>query len=282
MLKTLSYAVGVYLAALLFVNCGFLMAQKSARRVDNKSILREGRDCFYNNDFAYAKVGFYEYMKVEPNDSVGNLRAVLNFYFWLRHGQKVDAPKIVDNASYAEVLRLICEGHQKAESQKKGRTKEEIAFYLSIQSGLDSVRSLLEYGNGSSEARKSFKRAADEAIEADRLGSPYGTYLLGLMHYEIGRRVFYERWALDVIAGLRFQKNKGIAMIFSAQSGVPDEFTVDVWGSIFQIVALEDRKDIKKYLTPETTKSLHEFVVRYPKNENVEKYSLPGFLGKQR
>jgi hypothetical protein len=267
-----------YLAILLFAlfaNCGFLMAQNGARSVDSKLVLYNGLDCFYNNDFVCAKAKFYEYMKLEPSDSVGNARAVLNYYFCLRQEQKVDAPKIVDEDFRAEVFRLIKEGYDKAESQKKGKSGKDLGFYLAVQSELDSVKGLFEYGNGLPGAKESFKRAVDEAVESSRLGSAYGTYLLGLMHYKVGGRVFYERWALDIIAGLRFQKKKGIEMIFSAQPNFPKEFAADVLGSIFQIIALENRKDIEKYLTPEILKSLHEFTVEYPKNSNLRKYSFP-------
>lgn len=247
---------------------------KDKEAVNNSHfVLQEGLNCFCNTDYGCAKEKFSEYMKLEPDDSVGNWRAALNYYVWLRHEQKVDDPKLVDETSYKEILKLIQDGHEKAEVQKK--KSKEVAFYLSVQASLSSLRALLEHGNGESGvARASFKKSVDEAVEADKLGSLYATYLLGLMHYRIGKRATLERWGLDVLAGIRFQTYKGIEMIFSVPLRMHSDFVCDVWGFIFQIVAEEDRSDIKKYLTPAMNKGLREFVVKYPNNEDVKKYSL--------
>lgn|GEM_PF-6134755 len=255
-------------------------AEQTPKKRDSHSILADGVDCFCNNDYASAEEKFNEYMKLEPADPVGIYRVVLNLYVWLRQKQKVDDPKIVDDSSYRELLRLIQDGYLKAEVQK--RRGKEVAFHLSIQASLDSLRALFEHGKGDSTGAASFKKAVEEAIETDKLGSPYGTYLLGQMHYRIGERVAYQRWALDFTAHLRFQRNKGIEMIFSVPSKVRSDFACEVWSSIFQIVAKEDKNDLKKYLTPEVIRGLQEFVIKYPNNKDVQDYSLYDKLPRKR
>ena len=275
-LKKIAVIAGL-VVIVIFLGGGHAAAQKEAGEKNggsaenSKLVLRAGLDCFYNSEYACAEDSFKEYMKLEPADSVGNWRAALNYYFWLRFKQKVDAPKL-DEISYRELTKLIQGGIEKAELQEK-ETPQEAGFYLAIRSSLHSVESILKYANGFP-ARDSFKVAAYEAERSARLGSPYGIYLLGEMNYQIGRRVFYERWPLDTFARLRFRHRKGIAMIFSVPFKVQPEFAPDVWLHIFRMVVEENKDEIEPYITPEIEKGLAGVIARYPRNEYVYKHSL--------
>ena len=63
-------------------------------------------------------------------------------------------------------------------------------------------------------------------------------------------------------------------MIFSTPFKVHSAYASDVWCAMYEIVAKEDRRATKKYLTPEIMDGLEKFANAYPHNENVAKYSL--------
>jgi hypothetical protein len=256
---------------------------QAAVKPNSKLVLRDGLDCFYNSDYACAEKKFDEYIKLEPNDPVGYWRSVLNYYFWLRFKQKVDSPKL-DAVSYKELIDLISNGIQKAYLQFRAAKGETAGFYLAVQSSLHSVESLLERGNGaSSGAVKSFLKSADEADRAAESGSPYGIYLFGMMHYQIGKRPWYDRWPMDVASGLRFQRGKGIEMMFSVPFKVQPEFAPDVWLYLFRIAAEEvDMKETKSGLTPGIKKEIEEFAAKYPGNEYIYNHSLRGTTNRKR
>lgn len=243
---------------------------------DSKVVLGQGLSGFWNTDYKDARASFALYMKLVPDDPVGDWRSVMNDFFELRHIQEKDEVSL-DGVSLARFIVRIDKGVEKCEVKlAKG---EDVSLNLFVEASLYGIKALLEKAN---DGRKT---ALDDGAKSMSLAfrSKYPDYpiLTGLMGYIVGRKHWYDVQRIGApIFGFPNNLGKGLAELAAVKEN-NGLFSDDIRILIFQI--LTDYKKVKKTDRDKYSKMLgitaeelyNQLKIKHPKNELILKYS-PG------